>query len=273
MAVIGGAVDDARRAATWRGSAEMPAQALVGGVVDGVPIVETKLAPPRRRSGLVARPRILRSLDASESAAFTLVSAPTGYGKTTAVVDWCTSRSTPFVWVTLDAGDNDPARLWTYVATAIDRLRAGLARRTLQRLAVSQADVRPALDVLANSIAAHPEPIVVVLDDLHLITDLDVISTSTIWSSGFRGTRDSLRSPASTRRCGLPGCGRAERCLRSGHPTHSPAPKPPGCWWSWKASRSARPRWRLWWSAQRDGPLASIWPLCRCASIRMFTLG
>ena len=36
--------------------------------------------------------------------------------------------------VSLDVGDNDPARLWTYVATAVDRVREGLGRRALKRL-------------------------------------------------------------------------------------------------------------------------------------------
>jgi hypothetical protein len=49
------------------------------------PLVETKFAQPRQRSGIVQRARILSTLDAGEGAALTLLAAPTGYGKTTAV--------------------------------------------------------------------------------------------------------------------------------------------------------------------------------------------
>jgi hypothetical protein len=87
------------------------------------PLAEAKLAAPRQRAATVRRARILRTLDDSAGAALTLVAAPAGSGKSTAVRDWCASRQTAFAWVTLDAGDNDPARFWTYVATAVDRLR------------------------------------------------------------------------------------------------------------------------------------------------------
>ena len=97
-------------------------------------LAEAKLSAPRVQATIVQRPRVLRALDAGEGMALTLVSAPPGYGKTTAVRDWCASRETSLAWVTLDAGDNDPVRLWTYVATAVDRVRSGLGRSALQQL-------------------------------------------------------------------------------------------------------------------------------------------
>ena len=96
------------------------------------PLAEAKLAPPRPRAGIVHRQRVMRALDAGTDAALTLVAAPPGYGKTTAVRAWCASRQAAPAWVTLDSEDNDPARLWTYVATAVDRARKGLGRATLQ---------------------------------------------------------------------------------------------------------------------------------------------
>ena len=49
------------------------------------PLVEAKLAVPRVRHGMVDRARIRLALDAGGDAALTLVAAPAGYGKTTAV--------------------------------------------------------------------------------------------------------------------------------------------------------------------------------------------
>ena len=62
-------------------------------------------------------PRVMSLLDGAGGPALALLSAPTGYGKTTAVRAWCADRGEAFAWITLDAGDNDPLRLWTYVAT------------------------------------------------------------------------------------------------------------------------------------------------------------
>jgi ATP/maltotriose-dependent transcriptional regulator MalT len=90
------------------------------------PLAEAKLAVPSVRHGVVDRPRVRRALDAGRAASLTLVAAPAGYGKTTAVRAWCANVDGALAWVTLDAGDDDPARLWRYVATAVDRARPGL---------------------------------------------------------------------------------------------------------------------------------------------------
>ena len=52
------------------------------------PLLETKLHVPRRRQGLVARPRLIDRLSRGVESALTLVSAPAGFGKTSLVADW-----------------------------------------------------------------------------------------------------------------------------------------------------------------------------------------
>ena len=99
------------------------------------PLIEAKLAAPDVRRGMVDRPRLWAG-PAGGDAPLTLVAAPAGYGKTTAVRAWCATQDAALAWVTLDADDNDPARLWRYVATAVDRVRPGLGRGALQRLGI-----------------------------------------------------------------------------------------------------------------------------------------
>lgn len=55
-----------------------------------------------------------------------MVNAPVGYGKTTLLLLWCIERSEAIVWTTLDAADDDPARLGTHLARAVKRLSDGL---------------------------------------------------------------------------------------------------------------------------------------------------
>jgi LuxR family maltose regulon positive regulatory protein len=133
------------------------------------PLAEAKLATPRQRAGLVDRPRILRALDAGAETALTLVAAPPGFGKSTAVRAWCAKRTAAHAWVTLDVRDNDPVRLWTYVAAAVDRIRPGLGRATLTRLRAT-ADVAGPIDELLNAIAGFGAELVIVLDDLQTVT-------------------------------------------------------------------------------------------------------
>lgn len=140
-----------------------------------LPLATTKLLPPRHRAGLVDRARVSRLLDRGDGP-FVLVSAAVGYGKTTAVRAWAEERGDALAWVTLDAGDNDPVRLWTYVAAAVNGVREGLGRRCLQRLAGSHGSVLPALDELAGGLHAYGEPLVIVLDDLQEVASIDAVA-------------------------------------------------------------------------------------------------
>ncbi|MGZ4331279.1 MAG: LuxR C-terminal-related transcriptional regulator [Solirubrobacteraceae bacterium] len=141
------------------------------------PLVEAKLAVPSVRRAMVERPRVRRALDAGREASLTLVAAPAGYGKTTAVRDWCASLDAALAWVVLDAGDNDPALLWRYVATAADRVRPGLGRGALRRLGVAGSPVEAAVDELLNGVAALGTELVIVLDDLHAVTSQECLAS------------------------------------------------------------------------------------------------
>jgi LuxR family transcriptional regulator, maltose regulon positive regulatory protein len=141
------------------------------------PIAEAKLAAPRLRANAVPRPRLLDALDGADEAAAALVAAPPGYGKTTIVRTWCAQREAALAWVTLDAGDNDPTRLWSYVATAADRVRNGLGRGALQRLMLAGGSIEFAVDELMNALATFDRELVIVLDDLHEVTDNECLSS------------------------------------------------------------------------------------------------
>jgi LuxR family maltose regulon positive regulatory protein len=134
-------------------------------------LIETKLGPPRARPGLVARPRLLGQLDRFGSAALTLVDAPVGFGKTTLVESWLAHTEDAVAWVSLEAADNDPARLWTYVATSVDRIRAGLGRGALALLRSPGAPPESVVDELVNGIHAYRQPVAIVLDDVHVLSD------------------------------------------------------------------------------------------------------
>lgn len=141
------------------------------------PLVEAKLSAPRLRRGMVPRPRLELDLETDAEAALTLVAAPAGYGKTTAVRVWVEHSGNALAWVTLDAGDNEPARLWRYVATAVDRIREGLGRRALKRLRSSGSDIETAVDEVMNGIADYGQPLTLVLDDLQTVTNAECLSS------------------------------------------------------------------------------------------------
>ena len=90
------------------------------------------------RRDMVER-RLTQILEDGAGARLTVFDAPAGYGKSTAIRSWCATQDAGLMWVTLDSGDDDPMRLWTYIATAVERIRPGLAHPVLQRLEVEVA--------------------------------------------------------------------------------------------------------------------------------------
>ena len=65
-------------------------------------------------------------LDGDGAVALTVVDAAVGYGKTTLLRSWCAERPEPVIWLTLDRSDDDPVRLWSHLAAAVERLGQGL---------------------------------------------------------------------------------------------------------------------------------------------------
>ena len=132
-------------------------------------LVEPKLMLPRVQPRMLRRARLLELLDGDDAAALTLINAPVGYGKTTFLRLWCIERPEAVIWMTLDAADDDPVRLWTHLATAIERLGEGLGSQALMRLGVRGAGIEGAVDEVMNGLVAYGRPVAIVLDDLHTV--------------------------------------------------------------------------------------------------------
>jgi len=151
-----------------------PAVALTPrGRTFGSPI-EAKLHGPTARREWVPRPELVGYL-AGVTARLVLVAAPAGFGKTTLVAQWRLSpaESRPFAWVSLDPGDHDPGRLWWHVVSALDRACPAFdGDHILGALRVQVPDFAgTVLPLLVSELAALPEPVVLVLDDCHMIKE------------------------------------------------------------------------------------------------------
>ena len=218
------------------------------------PLAEAKLAAPRQRAGLVDRPRILRALDAGAETALTLVAAPPGFGKSTAVRAWCANRSTAHAWVTVDARDNDPVRLWTYVASAVDRIRPGLGRATLMRLRATAAVASP-IDELLNAIAGLGAELVIVLDDLQTVTDGEALASIDYAVEHLPANARVIAITRIDPRSSWRGCvpaARSQSCARMS--SRSRSPRRASCSSNAAGRPSATMRSSCCTNARRDGP-------------------
>lgn len=112
----------------------------------------------------------MERLQASINQKLTLISAPAGFGKTTLVGEWSNQSKSPVAWVSLDSGDNDPARFWSYLIGALQTLQSNLGKGALAMLQSPEpAPIVVILTNLINDIAAFPGSFSLVLDDYQAI--------------------------------------------------------------------------------------------------------
>ena len=134
-------------------------------------LLATKLHLPGSRPGQVPRPRLTNRLDQGLGRGLVLVCAPAGYGKTALLADWAQRRPSGTAWLSLDSGDNDPARFWRHAVAAMDRVRPGLDDRLGPLIGPpAPASFEPLVTTLINELAADPgSDEVLILDDYHVV--------------------------------------------------------------------------------------------------------
>jgi LuxR family maltose regulon positive regulatory protein len=132
-------------------------------------LVVSKLRRPPTRPGTVRRSPLIERLGRDDSRPIVSLVAPAGYGKTTLLSQWAQRSGQAFAWASVDEADNDPKVLLTYVAAALDAVEP-VGRRVFDALA-SPASSVPGSVVprLGAAFASMTTPVVLVLDDVHLL--------------------------------------------------------------------------------------------------------
>ncbi|HMQ54693.1 MAG TPA: hypothetical protein PKD98_21625, partial [Anaerolineae bacterium] len=114
-------------------------------------VLRTKLYIPPARPQLVPRPHLVDQLNAGLHRPLTLVAAPPGFGKTTLLSEWQAGLPRDhwtMTWLSLDEQDNDPARFWSYIVAALERIDPSL-RTSVQPLL--QAPQLPPLETILTT--------------------------------------------------------------------------------------------------------------------------
>jgi LuxR family maltose regulon positive regulatory protein len=144
-------------------------------------LIEAKLLVPARHAESVRRTRLLHELRGASDRPFVSVVAPPGYGKTSLLAQWAANDPRPVAWLSVDEGDNDPAVLLAYLATAIGRTHPldPLDPVILESIASPAISLRAVVGRLIAAIADRTQPILILIDDAQRIgnrTCLDALA-------------------------------------------------------------------------------------------------
>jgi LuxR family maltose regulon positive regulatory protein len=146
------------------------------------PLLKTKFHIPPLRPNLVLRPRLTERLNDALHHRLTLVSAPAGFGKTTLVAEWLShlrhrqsETESRAAWLSLDENDNDPVRFFTYLVAALQMVDPGIGQTAQGMLQTPQPPPPESLlTSLINDAAGASSPLILILDDYHLIQTMPI---------------------------------------------------------------------------------------------------
>jgi LuxR family maltose regulon positive regulatory protein len=119
---------------------------------------------------------LLELLNQARARKLILISAPPGFGKTSLLVEWHAAAKFPLGWLSLDDGDNEPLRFWSYFVAALQRIQPEIGKATLaalQSVATTSPSIEIILTELLNELAVLPvdQSFGLVLDDYHVISN------------------------------------------------------------------------------------------------------
>jgi DNA-binding SARP family transcriptional activator len=117
-----------------------------------------KINPPQLRH-LLSRPLLLKYLERCRQYPLTLISANTGFGKTSLLTDFVRQAGLPCAWYSLDEGDRDPAVFCNYLLQAVRQLQPsfGATFEQLLQQNLTELHQKPIIERLADEFATALE--------------------------------------------------------------------------------------------------------------------
>ena len=142
-------------------------------------LIATKFHVPSAGAELIPRPQLYQLLERGLRLPLTLISAPPGFGKTMLVAGWIHSRpiddDLKTCWLSLDESDNGSRTFWRYFVASIQHGQPRVGEMAQAMLASpTLPDLHAILGTLINELAALDAPLLIVLDDYHLIHTADI---------------------------------------------------------------------------------------------------
>lgn len=132
-------------------------------------LADWKLRLPTSRAGTVYRAALVDRLVAESAATVVSITGPPGYGKSTLLSQWAERTAQPVAAVSLDPGDNDPAVLLAYLASALDRVEPVDVGRFRTRIPRGSSVPVTIARRIAAVLSSMSSPVTVMLDHVDAV--------------------------------------------------------------------------------------------------------
>lgn len=139
-------------------------------------LLPDKITPPADPSPRLSRERLLLTMQESlNCCSATIVNGRSGTGKTSLALDFARSVGRRVAWYKVDSADNDLSVFFKYLCAAVRRERPGFGEQTATRLGevAGIEDVPVLVEYFVYELLQTDEPLLVVIDDLHLVYDAE----------------------------------------------------------------------------------------------------
>jgi LuxR family maltose regulon positive regulatory protein len=133
-----------------------------------------KIVPPALPHPCLSRERLLKDLTESlVCCSATVIGGRAGTGKTTLAADFARTAGRRVAWFKVEAPDGDLSVFFRYLCESIAARRPGFGEQTTLRLGDSLGleDVPLLVEYFVYELLQTEEPLLVVIDDLHLVYD------------------------------------------------------------------------------------------------------
>ncbi|KXU82759.1 helix-turn-helix transcriptional regulator [Paraburkholderia monticola] len=137
---------------------------------------DPRLIPPRNPARVVARERLLTQLLDARRKRCVVLQGPAGCGKTSLLIAWreaLLSLGFDIAWLTLAAEDNELTHFLDYLVASLSQVDPAMCHEAtlLGGRGMDDEAVERTIIALVRGIATHSNDVVLVLDDLHHVTN------------------------------------------------------------------------------------------------------
>jgi LuxR family maltose regulon positive regulatory protein len=143
------------------------------------PLVSSKLISPRASGRLIARDKLQEQLVNARHKRCFVLKGSAGCGKTSTLIAWRQSLlplGFDVAWLTLTSDDNELTRFIDYLLASLAQIAPDMVREAIQLegRGIDSEAVERTMITLVRSIAAHSQELMLVLDDLHHLTNVGI---------------------------------------------------------------------------------------------------